>query len=359
MSEILLFGATGYTGRLTAAALQRADASFAVCGRNRDKLDRLAAETGGPEVKVAEVGDVDSLTKALDGCKVMITCVGPFVELGDTAAEAAVRAGVHYIDSTGEGTFIGRLIESYDSRARKAGIAMAPALGFDEVPGDVASTLAAEGLMKPAIDVTYALPRTASAGTTKSALGIITAPGVWVEDGSTRAIRTGEVTRWAPMPPPLGPKPARSFPLALARLAPLHLDVRAFRTYVTSGVIEGILMKAGLPVLKMVRNSPAGALIDKVVDRGPEGPDDTARADGRWTILAEARDEDGRWRNVSIMGTDVYGLTAATLARSAMEMASPGYDRNGVLSPVGAIGAEALRGELEKNGVSIEIYEPV
>lgn len=359
MADVLLFGATGYTGRLTAAALQRAGVSFAICGRSVSKLEKLAAQTGEPEIRVAEAGDLDALVKCLDGCKVMITCVGPFVELGDTAAEAALAAGVHYIDSTGEGTFVGRLLGQSGERAVQAGIVMAPALGFDEVPGDVAATLATEGFERAEVDVTYALPRTASAGTTRSALGIIATPGTWLEDGREREITAGQVTRWAPMPPPLGPKQARSFPLALARLAPLHLDVQTFRTYVTSGGIEGALMKVSLPVLRAALKSPLSSVIDTVIRRGPDGPDDAARADGRWTILAEARAADGRWRNVSVMGTDVYGLTAATLARSAVEMASPGYDRSGVLSPVGAIGLEALRDELEKNGVSIETYEPV
>jgi short subunit dehydrogenase-like uncharacterized protein len=358
MADVLLFGATGYTGRLTAAALQRAGADFAICGRNRAKLERLAADTGDPEIRVAEAGDTAALVRALEGCKVLVTCVGPFMELGDAAVDAALEAKVHYIDSTGEGTFVGRLIGSTADRAREAGIAMAPALGFDEVPGDVASTLAAEGLDTPEMDVTYAVPLTPSAGTARSALGIVASPGVWVEAGAQHSIRAGHASRWAPMPPPLGPKHAVSFPLALARLAPLHLDVSAFRTYATAGRLKGALLRAG-PVLGAALNSPARKVVDKVLDRLPEGPDSAARASGKWTILAEARDAGGKWRNVALAGTDVYGLTAATLARSAVEMASPGYDRSGVLSPVGAIGVDVLRAELERNGVSIEVYEPV
>ncbi|MGI8775645.1 MAG: saccharopine dehydrogenase family protein [Actinomycetota bacterium] len=358
MADILLFGATGYTGRLTAAALSRTGISFSLCGRDRAKLEALSAATGGPEVRVAEVGDVASLVAALEDCKVLITCVGPFVELGDTAVEAALQAKVHYIDSTGEGIFIRRLIDTVDARARAAGIAVAPALGFDEVPGDVAATLAAEGLDRPALDVTYAFPSTSSAGTARSALGIITSPGVWVEAGARREIRAGQIERWAPMPPPLGPKRALSFPLALAHLAPLHLDVDAFRTYVTSGGVPLTMARIGIPLLRAVLRSPARPLVDKLLDLQPEGPDDSARASGKWTILAEARTVAGAWRNVSVMGTDVYGLTAATLARSAVEMASPGYDRSGVLSPVGALGVETLRDELARNGVSIETYEP-
>ncbi|MEA2460537.1 MAG: hypothetical protein QOH90_714, partial [Actinomycetota bacterium] len=204
MPEVLLFGATGYTGRLTARALSRRGVSFAIAGRNRSKLEALAATVGDPQIRIAEAGDTPGLVKALEGCRVLITCVGPFVEMGDTAVEAALEAGVNYIDSTGEGTFIAKLIER-DSDARSAGIAMAPAMGFDEVPGDVAATLACDGMPNAELDVTYAVPRTASLGTIRSTLGIILSEGPWLEDGRTRMISAGEETRWAPMPPPLGP----------------------------------------------------------------------------------------------------------------------------------------------------------
>ena len=177
MPDILLFGATGYTGRLTALALARRGASFAISGRSRPKLEALAAETGDPEIRTATVGDTASLVTALDGTKVLLTCVGPFEQWGHTAVEAALEAGVNYIDSTGEGTFIARLFRERDAAARSAGIAMAPALAFDEVPADVAATLACEGMNRPDLVLTYAVPTSASSGTVNSALGIISQPG--------------------------------------------------------------------------------------------------------------------------------------------------------------------------------------
>ena len=89
---------------LTAAALQRRNIDFAISGRNADKLKSLSAQTGSPEIRVVPPGDVQALTDALQDVKTLITCVGPFIEYGDTAIEAAIRAGVHYVDSTGEGT---------------------------------------------------------------------------------------------------------------------------------------------------------------------------------------------------------------------------------------------------------------
>src|SRR5918992_1523075 len=164
MPDVLLFGATGYTGRLTAGALARRGASFVVAGRNREKLEQLATSTGAADARVAEAGDVDALVHALRDVRVLITCVGPFMKMGDTAVEAALRAGVHYVDSTGEGPFIRRLIDERHDDAVRAGIAMAPAMGFDEVPGDVVSSLAVHGMDRPELALTYAVPRGPSAG---------------------------------------------------------------------------------------------------------------------------------------------------------------------------------------------------
>jgi short subunit dehydrogenase-like uncharacterized protein len=357
MPPVLLFGATGYTGRLTAHALHRRGESFTIAGRNSSKLQALAAVTGNPEIRTVEAGDTDSLVAALAGARVLITCVGPFVDLGETAVEAALRARVHYIDSSGEGTFIAKLCER-DDEARAAGIAMAPAMGFDEVPGDVAAALACEGFPDAELDITYALPKTASLGTLRSGLGILASKGPWLEDGRRRPIRAGLERRWAPMPPPLGPRPAASFPLALGHLAPRHLELRTMRTYVTTGAGAGAAMRWGVPLVKKVLEGPLNELVEKMLARAPEGPTEAQRESGRWTILAEARA--GReWRNVTLQGNDVYGLTAETLATAAHEMAADGYDVTGVVAPVQAVPRDTLIEGLTSCGVSFETYAPV
>src|SRR5919106_2680981 len=192
MPGVVLFGATGYTGRLTAHAMARRGIDFKIVGRDRAKLERLSTETGDPEIAVAEVGDVDALAAALAGARVLVTCVGPFVDLGDTAIEAALRAGCHYIDSTGEQEFIARLLERYGERARADGIAVAPALGFDEVPADVAISVACEGMDSPEGVVTFAVPSTGSAGTIRSGLGILLSGGSWVDGGRFVPVVAGQ-----------------------------------------------------------------------------------------------------------------------------------------------------------------------
>jgi short subunit dehydrogenase-like uncharacterized protein len=354
--DILLFGATGYTGRLTARALARRGLSFALAGRNQQKLEMLAAETGGPEVRLAQVGDTQSLVRALDGVRVLATCVGPFIELGKTAVEAALHTGVHYIDSAGEVTFVARLIERSDAAARGRGIAMAPAMGFDEVPADVVVSLACAGMERPAAVLTYAVPTTGSAGTIRSALGILLSGGVGIDNGMWVDVRAGEEQRWSPMPPPLGVRLSTSAPFAIARLAPLHTYFDSLKVFMTIGRSRLAALKAGLPLLRGMIGSSAGrAAMDLALRRFPEGPSARARS-AKWAILAEARSSE-KWRNVAVVGRDVYGLTAELLAAGAGVMGRADYDRTGVLSPVQAMGVEFLQNELREQGAVIQNYD--
>ncbi len=356
MGRIVLYGATGYTGRLTAHALHRRGVDFAIVGRNRTKLEELAATVGNPDVFTASTGDPSALIAALDGAGSMITCVGPFVQHGWTAVEAALTAGVHYVDSTGEGAFIRRMIDEKGEAASRRGIVMAPAMGFDEVPGDVASSLAADGMGSVEMDVTYAIPTTASVGTLKSLLGIIASPGARVEDGKLTRMTAGDRFRWAPMPPPLGPRRAVSAPLALAHLAPLHLDLDRYDTYFTVGRAQKLAMKPALPTLGMVMKVPgAKGVIDRLLGFLPEGPEGDARS-ARWTILAEARSGDN-WRNVTVTGIDVYGLTAETLSAAAVHLAERPDGPVGVLPPVAAVGLDVLQKTLLDLGTTITTYD--
>lgn len=355
MADIVLFGATGYTGRLTAAALAARGASFALAGRDGTKLASLAEQVGAEGIHIAEVGDVPALVRALGNAKVLISTVGPFEKLGETAVRAAVDAGVHYVDSTGEGPFIDRLGSEFDDAARRAQCILAPSMGFDEVPGDMIATIATEGMERPDLTITYAVPTTGSAGTVRSALGVIGSKGPIIEEGRVRWAGAGRESRWAPFPPPLGPSETWLFPLALGRLAPAHLQLNSFKTYVRTSRMQGKLMGLGAPVIGALNASPVGRLFDLLQDVLPEGPSEQKRVSARWTLLAEASSKDRR-RNVVATGSDVYGLTAETLSTAAMTMTEKGYSGAGLTAPVPAVGLEVWEKVMAENGVTIEVY---
>jgi short subunit dehydrogenase-like uncharacterized protein len=212
---------------------------------------------------------------------------------------------------------------------------------------------------QPDAVVTYSVPTKPSMGTVRTIVsGIASRPGTWVQDGRSVIVETAQRTRWSPMPPPLGPKYAVSMPFAEGRLAPLHLDLHSLELYAAVGQPRGTLMRAGMPLVRALsRVAPVQDLVDRVLEGRRGGPDEATRQGDRWAFLAEARSGD-RWRNVTLMGNDPYGLTAETLAAGALKLAREGHGSAGVMAPVQAIGLETWHKELIDFGVDIQVYEP-
>src|ERR671916_1972371 len=155
----VLFGATGYTGRLTAEAMVERGLRPVLAARGRDRLETMAAELGGLDSAVADVADPPSVRALVEQGDVLVTTVGPFARWGGPAAAAASDAGAHYIDSTGEPAFIREVFERYGPAAERSECAMLTAFGYDWVPGNLAGGLALRQAGEDAvrIDVGYFL----------------------------------------------------------------------------------------------------------------------------------------------------------------------------------------------------------
>src|SRR5213593_1409212 len=187
-ASIVVFGATGYTGRLTVGALVRQGARPVLAGRSRSRLDEVAAEVGGGlETRLADVDDPESLRALLQAGDVLVTTVGPFLRRGRPAAEAAVKAGAHYLDSCGEAAFIREVFERLGPRAERAGVGLLTSFGYDYVPGNLAGAMAVQeaGPAAVRVDVGYFLDGgpgstpsrgQASAGTKAALIGGFTTP---------------------------------------------------------------------------------------------------------------------------------------------------------------------------------------
>src|SRR4051812_27111560 len=148
MPLIALLGATGYTGRLVAAELARRKLPHRLGARNPD---RLAALPRSPlaETVVVDAADPAQLAALLDRADAFISTVGPFVKFGLPVVEAAVTAGVPYVDSTGEPDFMSEVYERYGDAATP----VVPACAFEYIPGDLAAAIAADRLGEPADEI--------------------------------------------------------------------------------------------------------------------------------------------------------------------------------------------------------------
>src|SRR3989442_172953 len=142
--RIVLLGATGFTGNRVLRKLLAAGEKPTLVGRNSARMvaaaGRLGAELPVVEVDVTSVGDLKRVFTSND---VVLSTVGPFMKLGLTTVTAAAHAGAHYLDSTGEATFVRRVF-GLDSVAVASGATLIPAFGYDYVPGNLAGALAVE-----------------------------------------------------------------------------------------------------------------------------------------------------------------------------------------------------------------------
>lgn len=145
--EIVVFGATGFTGGLTAEYLARSgpsDLRWAIAGRNQDKLDAVKARLIAIDPRceavgtiIASVDDDDSLRRMVARTHVLLTTVGPFIEYGEPVVAACVQEGTDYVDSTGEPFFVERVIVRYAAQAEAAGVRIVSTCGFDSIPADL------------------------------------------------------------------------------------------------------------------------------------------------------------------------------------------------------------------------------
>lgn len=187
--DIVVYGATGYTGRLVAARLARrfgatGEFSFAIAGRSRERLSRLRDELGlpGSAVLAADPDDAVAMDRLASSGRVILAAAGPFLLYGDAIAAACARTGTDYLDLAGETPFIRHLIDTWGETARRTGARMAPSAGFDSIPSELgvlmvqAAAVARFGTPHPAVKGrVMALRSGMSGGSAASAQAIIAA----------------------------------------------------------------------------------------------------------------------------------------------------------------------------------------
>ena len=358
---IVLYGATGYTGRLVAAELGRRGLDHVLSGRNADALARLADEHGA-QAQTASLDDEAGLRRLLADAAAVINCAGPFTLAGDALARAAVDTGTHYVDSTGEQPFVRMVFERHGRAAERAGVALVPALGFDYAPGDCLAHLTARG-HEPLRELVLAYELRGfgmTRGTMRSALEMMKGGDVVYEDGDWRPAPGGVYRASFPFPAPIGVQPVSRYPAGEVITVPRHTATRKVTALLTTSTaaphpaLVGLLPLA-MPPLALALRTPLRGLLGRAIAALPEGPPEEERRAAAFTIVALARGEDGSEARGVVRGTDVYGLTALILAEGAQRMSAPGYDRAGALGPAAAYDPAAFLDAMAGHGLSYEL----
>ena len=155
--ELILLGATGYTGKLVAEWISThlpEDLKWAIAGRNAkklqsvvDELKKLNANRKSPDVETCEL-EPDQLNTLVKKTKLLITTVGPFMHYGEPVLAACAANGTHYLDSTGEVPWIYDMIAKYDALAKSNKSIIIPEAGLDSVPADIMAYVLARAVKK-------------------------------------------------------------------------------------------------------------------------------------------------------------------------------------------------------------------
>lgn len=375
--DVVLFGATGYTGRLVAEYLAgKTQESFrwAVAARSREKLQQIREQLGlegSVGTILADSADPGSLAAMARQAQVVLTTVGPYARYGLPLVSACVEASADYVDLTGEPGFVDELMRTYGSAARQKGIRIVNSCGFDSIPPDLGVFMVAKELpanSSSLIEGFMQVRTSVSGGTWQSAVGAMaemrsrkpleppTVEGrvVRMEEGRPHYEKTvdGWVVPFPSIDPEVVLRSARELPFYGREFRYGHY-LRAGTIPSMLGMVLGVGALAGLAQFKATRN-----LLLQVRKSG-DGPSEKERATSFFRLVLVLKDVAGERRVVGeVRGTDPgYGATARMVAESALCLA---LDRAslpavaGVHTPAVAMG-DLLLARLRQAGLTFEL----
>jgi short subunit dehydrogenase-like uncharacterized protein len=358
--DVVVFGATGFTGALTAEYLAGVTGTgrWAIAGRSREKLqavrERLSRDV---PVIVADVGDPASLRAMAESTRVVITTVGPYIHYGEPVVAACAAAGTHYVDLTGEPEFVDLMWLRHHEQAERTGAKLVHSCGFDSIPYDLGALYTVNALPEDVpikLEGFVRVGGTFSGGTLHSAVHIMArlrqGRQVAAQRKRLEAHSDGRRVRgitglprhddtaggWLIPAPTIDPVTVLRSARALDRYGPDfsygHYIV-AKRLPVAAGLVAGVGGVVALAQLPPTRN-----LLLKLKDPG-DGPSPEERAKAFFTV--RFRGEGGGRRIVTeVAGGDPgYGETSKMLAQSALCLAHDDLpQRAGQLTPAVAMG---------------------
>jgi short subunit dehydrogenase-like uncharacterized protein len=388
--DLVLVGATGFTGGLTATYLAEhgpTSLRWALVGRSREKLEKVRQrladvrpDLADLDLLVADATDQAALTDVARQARVVITTVGPYLHHGEPLVAACAEAGTDYVDLTGEPEFVDRMYTAHHATAERSGARLVHACGFDSIPHDLGAMYTVQQLGATGPVSVRGVVRAsgmASGGTFHSALNAMSRPRQMKEataarrraegratDGrSSRAVagkphRDKRLGYWLLPMPTIDPLVVARSGRALSFYGPefrySHYAGTKTLHYAAGGAI-GVSALALAAQVPPVRN-----LLLSRMPQG-QGPDEAKREKSWFTVdfVGEGR-VDGRPASVRtrVSGGDPgYGETAKMLAESALCLA---FDDNpataGQVTTAQAMG-DNLLGRLSAAGIRFEVVE--
>ncbi|MBK7580646.1 MAG: saccharopine dehydrogenase NADP-binding domain-containing protein [Myxococcales bacterium] len=363
MKTVVVFGATGFTGRLVVASLVRAGGVNVVLGgRSEERLRELSESHGGLPFRVADALAPATLGPLVEGAHVVVSTAGPFSSYGEPVVRAALAARAHFLDTTGEQEYMARILERYHGSARDKQVVVVNAQAFEFALGYCAAALVSS--WDPAIHTVDVFNRvygfSATRGTQQSALHQLVAPAMVRKHGRLVERGPNPMPEWVTWPDTGKREPAAPFPGGEAlHLVHSHPDVLNVTTSLAGPARVMLPLMAGWSARPLLRGlSKLGVLepVRRVIQAGPEGPSDAVREKTGFKVLARGR-SDVATRGVLLTGTDPYGITGVIAAVGAKFLCERDPLSTGVVSTDQAFGAEEFCRALAPHGVAVSRHE--
>ena len=309
---ILIYGATGYTGKLVAMQARETHLSFEVAGRNGPQVTALAEQLDVP-CRIFALDDPETIIASLAGVTAVLNCAGPFASTARPLMEACIACGVHYLDITAEYK-VYALAEAWSERAAAAGVMLRPGVGWDVVPSDcLAMYLAAKVDQPQSLRIALQVANSMSRGSTTS-VGEILGVGLLVRAEGTIVAKPDAA-------------PARfDFGAGLLDSVPL-----SFGDLVTAW------KSTGIPNIAMFVNIKENVMPEGVAAM-PEGPSLEERAANRACAVAEVTGIDGAVVRARIDTINGYSYTPLA-AVEALRLVATGQFKPGFQTPATVFGA--------------------
>ena len=382
--DIVVYGATGFTGRLVAEYLNQqygvnGEVKWAMAGRSRDKLVAVRDEMGvGSDVPliVADASDVESVNKMVASTSVILTTVGPYQLYGNELVEACAAQGTDYVDLCGEPAWMHKMIAAHSAAAEKSGARIVFSCGFDSIPFDLGvfflqrhavSTFGSTvGRVKGRV---RAMKGTMSGGTLASFKETMAAAG---RDRSLIGILRNPfalTSGFEGAEQPLGNQPEYDEALQ-SWIAPFVMASINTKNVHRSNMLLGHSYGKDFVYDEMMVTGPGdkGEAVAKAVTEDTsmakstiqpgEGPSKEERENGFYDILMVGEHTDGRSVRVSVKGDrdPGYGSTSKMIAESAICLVkNPQLASGGIWTTAPVMGAELIERLQENAGLTFTV----
>lgn len=328
---VLVYGASGHTGRFVVAELIKRGHRPILAGRDPNRLKEVA----GGEIRVAPLDASEALDAALEGCAAVINCAGPFLDTAEPLIEAALRARIPYLDVAAEQAYALDAFSRFGDAARQAETPVLPAVAFYGGLGDLLATVTlGDWTSADQIEIAIALSSWRPTAGTRLTGQRNTAPRLMVREQTLQPIETpAPQRRWA-FPAPFGDQEVVELSFTEMALIPRHLQSREVRSYFST--------------------KPLAELRDPDTP-APTAVDAKGRSDQVF-LLECVVTRGGARRRGWLTGQDIYAVTAP-LVVSAAERAAE-LKVGGVFAPGEIFDAYEFLSSLSPEPFRLHLEEP-